>query len=331
MPGSTEAPVAVETGVVRLTLPIPFGPRRVHCYLLDDGDGFTLVDTGVDTPEADRALGEQLAALGIAPTQVRRVILTHYHVDHSGQAFRFRDAREVEIALHPGDLPLLDNFRGAREERLAPLLRLLETLGMPPEARASAAAGVRWLRGLARPAPVSRTLEGGELIEAGGRRWEVVPTPGHTPGHASLLDRAGGLLLGGDLLTDDGLPYVGLFPDGDQDPVGTLLQSLERLEETGARRCLPGHGSPVEDLPARLAATAAALETDCERAGTLLGPEPASPWALLERWAPGPASPFQRHAQLLTLAARLAHLGAEGRAEPLLERGRTLYRIRPDR
>lgn len=330
MPGSAGAPVAVEAGIVRLTLPIPFGPRRVNCYLLDDGAGFTLVDTGVHTAEARAALTEQLAALGIAPVQVRHVLLTHYHVDHSGQAFRLRDRPEVEVALHPADLPLLDNFGEDRDGRLAPLLDLLESLGMPPQAREEAAAGVRWLRALAQPAPVSRTLEGGELIEAGGRRWEVVPTPGHTPGHICLLD-ASGVLLGGDLLMDGELPYVGLFPGGDPDPVATLLQSLERLRATRARRCLPGHGPPIEDLPGRLAKTASALEAECERAAALLCPEPESPWALLQRWAPGPASPFQRHAELLALGARLEHLAARGRAERLAEKGALLYRARQER
>lgn len=330
MPDSARVPVAVEAGIVRLTLPIPFGPRQVNCYLLDDGAGFTLVDTGVDTAKADAALGKHLAALGIARAQVRRVLLTHYHVDHSGQAFRLRDRPEVEVALHPADLPLLDNFREDRDGRLAPLLGLLESLGMPPEAREEAAAGVRWLRALAQPAPVSRVLHGGERIEAGGRRWEVVPTPGHTPGHICLLD-AGGVLLGGDLLMDGELPYVGLFPDGDPDPVATLLQSLERLRATGARRCLPGHGRPIEDLPGRLARTARALDAECERAAAFLGPEPESPWALLQRWAPGRVSPFQRHTELLALGARLEHLATQGRAERLVEKGAILYRTRQER
>lgn len=330
MPDSARVPVAVEAGIVRLTLPIPFGPRQVNCYLLDDGAGFTLIDTGVDTAEADAALGKHLAVLGIARAQVRRVILTHYHADHSGQAFRFRNRPEVEVALHPADLPLLDNFREDRDGRLAPLLGLLESLGMPPEAREEAAAGVRWLRGLAQPAPVSRALHGGERIEAGGRRWEVVPTPGHTPGHLCLLD-AGGVLLGGDLLMDGELPYVGLFPDGDPDPVATLLQSLERLRATEARRCLPGHGRPIEDLPGRLARTARALDAEYERAAAFLGPEPESPWALLQRWAPGRVSPFQRHAELLALSARLEHLAAQGRAERLVEKGAILYRTRQER
>lgn len=130
---------------------------------------------------------------------------------------------------------------------------------------------------------------------------------------------------------DGELPYVGLFPDGDPDPVATLLRSLERLKATGARRCLPGHGSPIEEFPVRLAATAAALEAECERAAAFLGPEPESPWALLQRWAPGRVSPFQRHAELLALGARLEHLAARGRAERLVGKGAILYRTRQER
>lgn len=329
MPGSVTASTTSARDIIRLSLPIPFGPRQVNCYLFDDGEGFTLVDAGASTPEADESFRAQLAARGIARTALRRLILTHYHVDHSGQAFRVRHAPDVEVMSHPADLPLLQNFGERGDESLRTLLRLLAQLGMPPEALDDVATGIRWLRGLARPAPVSRLLTSGETIGSGGRRWEVVSTPGHTPGHISLLDADGGILVGGDLLTRGGPPYVGLLPGGDPEPLGTFLESLARLEATGVRRCLPGHGAPIDDCAVALRVTAGALRAECDRVAALLGPEPETPYTLLLRLRPVSTPPFQQHAALLALGARLAHLAAKGRAELVNgEAGAILYRDR---
>jgi glyoxylase-like metal-dependent hydrolase (beta-lactamase superfamily II) len=73
-------PQELEPGILRLTLPLPSGPRHVHCYLLEVDDGYVLVDTGLglETPWDDIVAG--------LDRPVTRIFITHMHPDHVGGA-----------------------------------------------------------------------------------------------------------------------------------------------------------------------------------------------------------------------------------------------------
>jgi glyoxylase-like metal-dependent hydrolase (beta-lactamase superfamily II) len=83
------AALEVAEGVLWLRLPLPFRLDHLNAYALDDGDGWTLVDTGLDT-ETTRAAWDRLLSGPLAGKPVRRVILTHYHPDHVGLAGWFQ-------------------------------------------------------------------------------------------------------------------------------------------------------------------------------------------------------------------------------------------------
>ena len=91
-PGET---VEIADGVLWARLPLPFRPDHLNAYLLDDGDGWSVVDTGLDTA-AVRAAWTGLLAGALGGRPVRRVILTHHHPDHVGLAGWFQ-ARGAEL------------------------------------------------------------------------------------------------------------------------------------------------------------------------------------------------------------------------------------------
>ena len=84
-------------GVARLTLPLPMGPKHVHTYLLEESDGWTLVDCGLALPEADETFAAAARELPIA-----RIVVTHMHPDHVGGAAQARDATGADV--HQGEL-----------------------------------------------------------------------------------------------------------------------------------------------------------------------------------------------------------------------------------
>ena len=81
--------VEVAPGVLWLRLPLPMALDHVNCYALDDGDGWTIVDTGIDSRKS-RAIWESLLSGPLGGRPVRRVVVTHHHPDHIGHAGWFQ-------------------------------------------------------------------------------------------------------------------------------------------------------------------------------------------------------------------------------------------------
>ena len=92
-------------------------------------------------------------------------------------------------------------------------------------------------------------LSDGDVVEVGGLELRAIGTPGHSADHVCLLMPAEGAVLTGDHVLGRGTTVVA-HPDG---RMRDYLTSLERLQDVGARRLLPGHG-PVVDDPASVLA-----------------------------------------------------------------------------
>src|SRR5215510_14608543 len=93
---NSEPAVEVAEGIYQVRIPLPFALNIVNCYLLRDGDGWVLIDTGLNTPPAEEAWKAAFRFLDIKPNQIHRIILTHSHPDHYGMAGWFQ-------ALSSGD------------------------------------------------------------------------------------------------------------------------------------------------------------------------------------------------------------------------------------
>jgi glyoxylase-like metal-dependent hydrolase (beta-lactamase superfamily II) len=101
--------------------------------------------------------------------------------------------------------------------------------------------GEFWAR-LYRPAVPDHFLVPGEVLEVGSLHFEVVGTPGHTPGHCVLLLRERGLMIVGDHLLPKITPHVGVFPGGPANPLQDFLDSQRRCRDLDAELILPAHG-----------------------------------------------------------------------------------------
>src|SRR3954468_5029543 len=228
----TEVQVSVTTlaeGVERLTLPLPTGPRHVHCYIIDG----TLFDTGLGLePPAWREL------------DIERIAITHFHPDHVGGAERA--ARETGAPVSQGalDYAQCERVWGSSDwpERIA---EWFLTHGVPQaisyeliEAGHAFASFVRFAH------DPNLLYEGSEL--AG---WSVLELPGHADGHLGYL--RDGVLVGGDHLLARITPAVGLYPESRPDPRGDPLAPLGRPAELDLRIVYPGHGEPIEDPAGR--------------------------------------------------------------------------------
>ena len=234
-------------GVHRVTLPLPWALDHVHCYAIDDADGWTLIDSGLGTPGTGRRWQQALTLLG--DPEVRRIVITHYHPDHIGASTRLAELTgAAEIVQGRIDRALtvrtwLDPDSGAR------FGRYLLAHGMPADA-AERSAGEEDELPIA-PVEPTRLVDEGDTLDLAGESFDVLVLPGHADGHIALLGRRSGRLFGGDVLLEEITPNVGRWDDNDPDPLGRYLETLGRIERLAPSVVYPGHRRVVERPAAR--------------------------------------------------------------------------------
>ena len=222
---------------------------HVSCYLIEDGDGVTVVDAAL--PATWPHLSRALQAIGHTLSDVRALVLTHAHFDHLGFAKRLHEEHGVPVLAHAAEATLAAHPYAYAHEHPRSLYPLKHPRGVPV-LTAMAAAGAFTVAGI-------RELgffEPGAELDVPGRP-RVVFTPGHTYGHCALHLPERGVLLSGDaLVTLD--PYTG--HTGPRIVCGAAtadsdlaLRSLGALAATGAPLVLPGHGAPWRAGAARAA------------------------------------------------------------------------------
>lgn len=277
-PAAGEA-VALAPGVLWLRMPLPFGPRHVNLYALDDGDGWTLVDSGADHP-ACRQAWAALQAGPLAGKPLRRIVATHHHLDHIGLA-GWLMATEGAALLTSRTAWLMARMMqlDVQEEATPEQLAFWRRAGMPPELlRRRARERPFNTADAVHPLPLGyRRLVEGASLHAGGRDWRVAMGNGHAPEHVTLWSDDGRLVIGGDQLLGKISPNLGVYAtEPDADPVGDWLESCARLRKraTGAELVLPGHGLPYRGLPARLDALIAEHQEALDRLARALAETP---------------------------------------------------------
>jgi glyoxylase-like metal-dependent hydrolase (beta-lactamase superfamily II) len=239
----------------RIILPTPFHVGPVNVYLIK-GSVPTLVDTGPHWPPAWEALQKALEALDCPVEKLGQVVLTHGHVDHSGQAHRIQKISGAEVFLHAGDaFRVRQPFSAYGEGDLRYLDEFYAAHGIPESITAvvKKTYAAYYTQFFEPPARIS-LVEDGQKIEAAPYTFSVVHCPGHAPGSICLWEAEKKFLLSGDHLLKDitpnpvlEVPYNGRprFPS-----LIHYIKSLEKVKALTPLRALPAHGSFIEDMPA---------------------------------------------------------------------------------
>jgi glyoxylase-like metal-dependent hydrolase (beta-lactamase superfamily II) len=141
--------------------------------------------------------------------------------------------------------------------------------------------------------------------------WEVIETTGHAPSQVCLHLPGQGILIVGDVVGPVLAPFfdLGFSPD----PVAEHIDSLRRLQALEVRQILPGHGRPLDDPNALLAANLAGIEARVERLDQEIRAAPGTGWELFTRVHGGSLEPSTRVWRLWETGAYLDHLVCTGR------------------
>lgn len=243
----------VVAGIHQIKVPFPKGMSgETNAYIVKGSEGSILVDTGWDSPEGLSAFIKGMEWDRLKLSDIRQIVVTHIHPDHFGLASKLKELCGAKIATHRIEAGLID-LRYVNSEELTRQVRMeLASYGVPQAESAEFIEASQWMRDLVSPEAPEVILDEGDEISNGSFKFEVMRTPGHSPGHISLYEPTKGLFLCGDFVLYDVIPHVGLHPQSGDNPLGDYLNSLKKIENLKVSFILPGHGPVFNSLKLRV-------------------------------------------------------------------------------
>ena len=244
-------------GVRWLRMPLPMaGLDHINLWLLDDGDGWTIVDSGLGTPRI-KELWEHIFAHELGGRPVTRLICTHFHPDHLGQAGWIVERTGAEFVMTAGEWTFgRMRWLGAPAEVPAQVIGFDRAAGFDATAldqlRQRGYGNFR--KGVREVPRTFRRIADGDHLKIGGRRWSVRVGRGHSPEHACLYCPELDVLISGDQILPKISPHIGVYPgEPEANPLRQYLASLDRFRDLPATTLvLPSHRDPFVNAGPRL-------------------------------------------------------------------------------
>jgi glyoxylase-like metal-dependent hydrolase (beta-lactamase superfamily II) len=255
IPGPAET-IEVAPGVHWLRMPLPFALDHINLWLLEDGDGWTLVDCGVHSA-ATIELWERLISERLAGRPIKRLVVTHYHADHVGLGGWHAKRWSAPLWMSEGEyLTALALYYETPGHHRGAMFDLFRSHGLD-EARIE---GMKAFSG-AYPRLITelphtfRRIMPDERFTIGAHQWRVIAGYGHAPEHASLYCDALKVMIAGDMVLPRISTNISVRPvEPDGNPLARFLESLDRFAALPQETLvLPSHGLPFRGMHGRIA------------------------------------------------------------------------------
>jgi len=298
-------------GLWRLRLPLTLpGVPHVNAWAIAAGSGVVLIDCGMHEPGSMAQLETAMAQVGLRIQQVSRLVITHAHLDHWGQAATVIERTGCPLWMSPHHQHATSEDAVDPEQALARRLEIARQSGVPPAALARLQEqGKDMPAGIAAIVLPDVELVDGVVIETDLGPWTVYETPGHAPSHVCLYQPERRLLISGDHV----LGRISLFFEygWTPDPIDEFLRSLDVVAGLDARLCMSGHGRTFTDVRAHIDATRALVAARLDATLAAAGARPATALEYAPAVFGEPLEPATRW-RLYELLCYLHHLEREG-------------------
>jgi glyoxylase-like metal-dependent hydrolase (beta-lactamase superfamily II) len=268
----------VAPGVFWLRMQLSMALDHINLWVLEDGDGVALVDSGLNMPLCQEQWDAVFAG-PLAGRRITRIIVTHYHPDHLGLAGWLTQRFDVALWMSRAEylmaqMILLDSAPAVPDS----VLRFHRAAGWPESALEDLKArGWNNFNRAVSPLPDQYVrLREGQRLRIGDHDWQIIMGSGHSPEHACLWQPERAVLIAGDQLLPRISSNVSVYPtEPDANPLADWFAGLDRLAQLPADALiLPSHNEPYLGAPERARQLRADHEDKLDRLLTLIRAAP---------------------------------------------------------
>lgn len=246
----------VAPGVRWLRMPLPFVLNHINLWLIEDGAGWAIVDTGIQG-DGIKEVWRRILADDLGGRPVTRIIVTHHHPDHVGLAGWLVERSGAELWMSEGEFLYAQLLRHADDPGFAAALDFFyRRVGLDDATAFPLRRRFTTYPRIVAPLPFRfRRLEQGTTLRLGQREWRIVIGRGHAPEHACLYCPELDLVISGDQVLPRISPHIGVSAlQPEADPLGQYLSSLADIRAAlpASTYVLPSHGLPFHGLHDRI-------------------------------------------------------------------------------
>ncbi len=306
--------IEVAPGIRWLRMPLPFALDHINLWLVDDGDGWAIVDCGLKS-DATRELWVRVLDHA-GGRKVTRLFTTHFHPDHMGLAGWLCETHDIEMWTTRTEWMMaralyLDGDDGNRRE----MAEFYRENGVPDAWYASSIkTGNTYRQAIVEPPARFRRVHDRQSVDIGGRRWEVRVGEGHAPEHAALYCAEAGVLISGDHILPRISPHIGLWAsEPEANPLRDYVESIETFRDIPADTLvLPSHIAPFTGLHDRIEGIQAHHRDRLGKLRDAIGDEPMTAYDAIPHMFGRQFEDFHLGLAMGECLAHLAFLEKEG-------------------
>ncbi|MFD1037564.1 MBL fold metallo-hydrolase [Virgibacillus byunsanensis] len=227
-----------EYGLKLIKLDLPFRLNHVNCFIAEGENGWKVIDTGLNNTPTRRRWEQELVG-----KKVSDIIVTHYHPDHYGYAGALQEKTSACVSMTKVDSDAGSN--AWQENTINNLSDNYMLADIPEDIATKMIVNTKEFVSSVTPYPtVGHYLEEREKFPIGKYEYEVIFTPGHSDGLVSFYNKEKNMLLSTDHILPKITPNISYWFHGDPNPLGTYLQSLDKIRKLDADFVVPSHGNP---------------------------------------------------------------------------------------
>jgi glyoxylase-like metal-dependent hydrolase (beta-lactamase superfamily II) len=313
--------------IYKIELPIPFPLRTTNVFFIDEPPR-TLVDTGIKTEASFEALKKGLERIGFSLSSIERILITHAHIDHYGQAKRIAMATGAPIYIHP--------IEYGRTRTIIHSLGLLKVVllrnGVPEVLVNEALHYIESAQKMADSLEEAFFLNDGDSIPFESMGWKTVHCPGHSPGLVCFYWLEEKILFTGDHLLKEITPNPVLHISENKSSfhypsLKDYLTSLEKVERLEISLLLPGHGEESTDAKGLIQKIFTHHRERMGRILSLLSDKEKTPFEIAMDLFPG-VPPFEIFLGISEVVGHLEILREKGKVSVKEKDGKDYYSIK---